>query len=68
MDGSIKVVNPATSQILRSLANAETSRDSQPVCCIRTRPGQDHAHMIGAAYASGTVRTWVRVTGFVSVF
>lgn len=63
MDGTIKVVNPATSQIVNSLFNDETTKDSQPVTCVRTKPGQEHAHTIGAAYASGTVRTWNYDTG-----
>ena len=40
IDGSIKVVSPATSQIVNRLASEETSREAEPVCCIRTRPGQ----------------------------
>ena len=49
IDGSIKVVNPATSQIINSLNNEETTKDSQPVTCIRTKPGQDYAHIVGKA-------------------
>ena len=58
LDGSIKVVNPATSQIINNLANEETGADSQPVTCIRTKSSHDSSHIIGAAYASGVVRTW----------
>ena len=47
IDGSIKVVSPATSQIVNRLASEETSREAEPVCCIRTRPGQ----ALGAACA-----------------
>lgn len=57
MDGSIKIVNPATSQIINNLANDETGTESQPVTCIRTKAGHDTTHIIGAAYASGIVRS-----------
>ena len=56
IDGSIKVVNPATSQIINNLVNEETTKDSQPVSCIRTKPGQEYSHIVGASYASGIVR------------
>ena len=57
LDGSIKIVNPATSQIINNLANDETGTESQPVTCIRTKAGHDTTHIIGAAYASGIVRS-----------
>ena len=63
LDGSIKVVNPATSQIINNLSNEETLKDSQPATCIRTKPGQENTNIIGASYASGIVRTWNHDTG-----
>ena len=52
----IKVVNPATSQIINNLSNEESLKDSQPATCIRTKPGQENTNIIGASYASGIVR------------
>ena len=43
----LKVVNPATSQIINNLSNEESLKDSQPATCIRTKPGQDNTHIIG---------------------
>ena len=38
LDGSIKVVNPATSQIINNLSNEETLKDSQPATCTSSSP------------------------------
>ena len=50
LDGSIKVVNPATSQIINNLSNEDSLKESQPATCIRTKPGQDNSNIIGKNY------------------
>lgn len=59
MDGSIKIINPASAnQSLSILANHDTIKESLPVTCIRTKPGLEFKNIIGASYASGHLRVW----------
>ncbi|CAL1541553.1 unnamed protein product [Lymnaea stagnalis] len=67
-DGTIKIFNPSTCQLLYSLHDEDTNKHRLPVTQIRFRPFTDgekteYIHIIIATYASGHVKFWHYTSG-----
>ncbi|XP_059171932.1 WD repeat-containing protein 38-like isoform X2 [Physella acuta] len=67
-DGTIKIFNPVTCQLLYSLHDEDSNKNRLPVTQIRFRPfspGEktEYIHIIIATYASGHVKFWHYTSG-----
>ncbi|XP_064619682.1 uncharacterized protein LOC135483092 isoform X2 [Lineus longissimus] len=62
-DGSIKIIDPLSCELLYNLSNDETKCERLPVTAIQFLPAHDgqsveNQHILMATYASGCVRFW----------